>query len=70
MPVLKYALALRQGWNRGTITLERQSASLDEAMAWTKWLLSKPNNCLTLAPISVPAHIFFPPLTQKQLALT
>jgi type IV secretion system protein VirB1 len=35
-----HQLARRQGWNRGTITLERQPASLDEAIAWTKWLLA------------------------------
>ena len=34
-----HQLARRQGWNRGTITLERQPASLEEAIAWTKWLL-------------------------------
>jgi len=27
--------------NRGTITLERQPASLEEAVAWTKWLLGQ-----------------------------
>lgn len=36
-----HQLARRQGWNRGTITLERQPASLDEAIAWTKWLLAQ-----------------------------
>jgi type IV secretion system protein VirB1 len=34
-------LARRQGWNRGTITLERQPISLEEAIAWTKWLLAR-----------------------------
>jgi len=34
-------LARRQGWNRATITLERQPASLEEAIAWTKWLLAQ-----------------------------
>jgi type IV secretion system protein VirB1 len=34
-------LAHRQGWNRGTITLERQPASREEAIAWTKWLLTQ-----------------------------
>ena len=34
-------LALRQGWNRGTITLERQPASLEEGVAWTRWLLAR-----------------------------
>jgi type IV secretion system protein VirB1 len=34
-----HQLARRQGWNRGTITLERQPTSLEEAIAWTKWLL-------------------------------
>jgi len=32
-------LAHHQGWKRGTITLERQPASREEALAWTKWLL-------------------------------
>ena len=36
-----HQVARRQGWNRGTITLERQPASLDEAIAWTKWLLAQ-----------------------------
>jgi len=36
-----HQLARRQGWNRATITLERQPASLEEAVAWTKWLLGK-----------------------------
>src|SRR3984893_2306286 len=36
-----HQLARRQGWNRGTITLERQPTSLDEAIAWTKWLLGQ-----------------------------
>ncbi len=36
-----HQLARRQGWNRGTITLERQPASLEEAIAWTKWLLAQ-----------------------------
>jgi type IV secretion system protein VirB1 len=36
-----HQLARRQGWNGGTITLERQPASLVEAIAWTKWLLAK-----------------------------
>lgn len=36
-----HELARRQGWNRGTITLERQPASLEEAISWTKWLLSQ-----------------------------
>jgi type IV secretion system protein VirB1 len=36
-----HQLARRQGWNRGTVTLERQPASLEEAIAWTKWLLSQ-----------------------------
>ena len=35
-----HQLARRQGWNRGTITLERQPASLEEAIAWTKWLFA------------------------------
>jgi len=35
-----HKLARSQGWNRGTITLERQPESLDEAIAWTKWLLA------------------------------
>src|SRR5216684_1963967 len=34
-------LAHRQGWDRATITLERQPASLEEAIAWTKWLLGQ-----------------------------
>jgi hypothetical protein len=34
-------LALRQGWNRGAITLERQPVWLEEAIAWTKWLLEQ-----------------------------
>src|SRR5437016_6610246 len=36
-----HQLARRQGWNRATITLERQPASLEEAIAWTKWLLAQ-----------------------------
>src|SRR5713226_2730366 len=36
-----HQLAHRQGWNRGTIMLERQPASLEEAIAWTKWLLAQ-----------------------------
>ena len=36
-----HQLAHRQGWNRGTITLERQPASLEEAIAWTHWLFAK-----------------------------
>jgi type IV secretion system protein VirB1 len=35
-----HQLARRQGWNRGTITLQRQPASLEEAIAWTKWLFA------------------------------
>jgi|SRR5215469_4504829 len=35
-----HKLARNQGWNRGTITLERQPESLDEAIAWTKWLMA------------------------------
>ena len=35
-----HQLARRQGWNRGTITLERQPKSLEEAIAWTNWLLA------------------------------
>jgi type IV secretion system protein VirB1 len=36
-----HQLARRQGWNRGTITLERQPVSREEAVAWTKWLLER-----------------------------
>src|SRR5260370_11140802 len=36
-----HQLARRQGWNRATITLERQPASLEEAVACTKWLLAQ-----------------------------
>jgi type IV secretion system protein VirB1 len=36
-----HKLARRQGWNRGTITLERQPESREEAIAWAKWLLSQ-----------------------------
>jgi type IV secretion system protein VirB1 len=36
-----HQLARRQGWNRGTITFERQPKSLEEAIAWTKWLLAR-----------------------------
>ncbi len=36
-----HQLARRQGWNQGTITLERQPASREEAVAWTKWLLAQ-----------------------------
>ncbi len=36
-----HQLARRQGWSRGTITLERQPSSLAEAIAWTKWLLAQ-----------------------------
>ncbi len=36
-----HQFARRQGWNRGTITLERQPASLEEAIAWTEWLLAQ-----------------------------
>jgi type IV secretion system protein VirB1 len=35
-----HRLARSQGWNRGTITIERQPESLDEAIAWTRWLLA------------------------------
>jgi type IV secretion system protein VirB1 len=35
-----HQLARRQGWSRGTITLERQPASREEALLWTKWLLA------------------------------
>jgi type IV secretion system protein VirB1 len=34
-------LAHAHGRNRGTITLERQPASREEALAWTKWLLAQ-----------------------------
>src|SRR2546425_9250792 len=30
-----------RGWNRRTITLERQPTSREEAIAWTKWLLGQ-----------------------------
>ncbi len=36
-----HQLAHCQGWNRGTITLERQPASLEEAIAWTHWLFAQ-----------------------------
>jgi len=36
-----HQLARRQGWSRGTITLERQPASREEAIVWTKWLLAQ-----------------------------
>jgi type IV secretion system protein VirB1 len=36
-----HQFARRQGWNRGTITLERQPASLEEAIRWTKWFLAQ-----------------------------
>jgi type IV secretion system protein VirB1 len=36
-----HQLARRQGWSRGTISLERQPASREEAIAWTKWLLTQ-----------------------------
>ena len=36
-----HQLARRQGWNHGTITLERQPASREEAVAWAKWLLAQ-----------------------------
>jgi type IV secretion system protein VirB1 len=36
-----HQLTRRQGWTRGTITLQRQPVSLDEAVAWTKWLLDQ-----------------------------
>jgi type IV secretion system protein VirB1 len=36
-----HQLARRQGWSRGIITLERQPASREEAIAWTKWLLAQ-----------------------------
>jgi len=35
-----HQLAQRQGRNRGTITLERQPSSREEAITWTKWLLA------------------------------
>jgi type IV secretion system protein VirB1 len=35
-----HKLARSQGWNRGTITLERQPESVEEAIAWTRWLLA------------------------------
>jgi type IV secretion system protein VirB1 len=36
-----HQLARRRGWSRGTITLERQPASREEAIVWTKWLLAQ-----------------------------
>ena len=36
-----HQLARRQGWNSATITLERQPTSLEEAIAWTNWLLAR-----------------------------
>ena len=36
-----HQLARRRGWSRGTITLERQPASREEAIVWTKWLLGQ-----------------------------
>ena len=36
-----HQLAHRNGWNHGTITLERQPESKEEALAWTKWLLAR-----------------------------
>src|SRR6266576_2048460 len=36
-----HQLAHHQGWNRGTITFERQPASREEAIAWTHWLLAR-----------------------------
>jgi hypothetical protein len=36
-----HQLAHRQGWNRGTITLERKPASREEAIVWTKWLFEQ-----------------------------
>lgn len=36
-----HQFARRQGWNRGTITLERQPASLEEAIEWMKWLFAQ-----------------------------
>jgi type IV secretion system protein VirB1 len=36
-----HQLARRQGWSRGTITLERQPASRKEAIVWTEWLLAE-----------------------------
>ena len=36
-----HQLARRQGWNRATITLERQPRSIEEAIAWTNWLLAR-----------------------------
>jgi len=36
-----HQLARREGWNRGTITLERQPASREEGIRWTKSLLSQ-----------------------------
>jgi type IV secretion system protein VirB1 len=35
-----HQLAHRNGWNRGTITLERQPESKEEAIAWANWLLA------------------------------
>jgi len=35
-----HQLALRNGRNRGTITLERQPKSKEEAIAWTNWFLA------------------------------
>jgi type IV secretion system protein VirB1 len=36
-----HQLAHRKGWNRGAMTLERQPASLEEAIAWTHWLFAQ-----------------------------
>ena len=36
-----HQLARHQGWSHGTITLERQPASREEAILWTKWLLAR-----------------------------
>jgi type IV secretion system protein VirB1 len=36
-----HQLARRQGWSSGTISFERQPASLEEAIAWAKWLLAQ-----------------------------
>src|SRR4029077_8090503 len=36
-----HQLAPRPGWSRGTSTLDGQPVSLEEAIAWTKWLLAQ-----------------------------
>ncbi len=62
-----HQLARRQGWNQGTITLERQPASREEAVAWTKWLLAQ-GITVSIGLLQVNSeHAAFLHLTPEQL---